>query len=84
MNRKRAVDLNISKYLIKDMKGEQVILQKLENIEKNVEEIKQHMVDVDTILTAEERVMLDESIKHEKEGKLVSLKDIENVRNKAR
>jgi len=42
------------------------------------------MVDVDTILTAEERVMIDDSIKHEKEGKLVSLDDIENVRNKTR
>lgn len=42
------------------------------------------MVDVDTILTAEERVMLDESIKHEKEGKLVSLEDIKNVRSKDR
>ena len=29
------------------------------------------MVDTDTILTAEERIMIDESIKHEKAGKLV-------------
>jgi len=28
--------------------------------------------------------MLDESIKREKEGKLVSLEEIENVRNKIR
>jgi len=66
------------------MKSEQLILEKLEKIEKEVGEIKEHMVDVDTILTAEERVMIDDSIKHEKEGKLVSLDDIENVRNKTR
>ncbi len=35
--------------------------------------IKDHMVDVDTILTKEEHVILDESIKNEKEGKLVPL-----------
>ena len=64
------------------MNGEQLILQKLEKIEKEVGEIKEHMVDVDTILTAEERIMLDESLKHEKEGRLVSLEEIENVRNR--
>ena len=66
------------------MKGEQLILEKLEKIEKEVGEIKEHMVDVDTILTAEERIMINESIKHEKDGKLISLEDIENVRNKTR
>ena len=66
------------------MKSEQLILEKLEKIEKEVGEIKEHMVDVDTILTAEERIMIDDSIKHEKDGKLVSLEDIENVRNKTR
>ena len=62
---------------------EQLILQKLEKIEKEVEEIREHMVDVDTLLTAEERVLLDESIKHEKENKLVSLEEIEHARSKA-
>jgi hypothetical protein len=66
------------------MKGEQLILEKLEKIEKEVVEIKEHMVDVDTILTAEERMMIDASVKHEKDGKLVSLEDVENVRNKTR
>ena len=66
------------------MKSEQLILEKLKKIEKEVGEIKEHMVDVDTILTAEERIMIDKSIKHEKDGKLVSLEDIENVRNKTR
>jgi len=66
------------------MENEQLVLKKLEKIEKEIEEIREHMVDVDTILTSEEKIMLDESIKHEKERKLVSLEDIENVRNKAR
>lgn len=66
------------------MKTEQLILEKLEKIEKNVEDIKEHMVDVDTILTAEERALLDQSIKNEKEGKLVSLEEIEDARNQDR
>ena len=63
---------------------EQKILEKLDVIEKELEDIREHMVDVDTILTVEERRLLDESIKHEKDGTLVSLEDVENVRNKTR
>ena len=65
------------------MSIEQQILQKLLKIETDIEEIKEHMVDADTILTEEERKLLDESLKHEKEGKLISLEELENVRNKA-
>mgnify|MGYP003394280152 CR=1 FL=1 len=36
----------------------------------------------DIIITTEEKKMLDESLEHEKEGKLVSLEAIKNVRNK--
>lgn len=42
------------------------------------------MIDVDVIITEEERRMLDESVKNEKSGKLVSLEEIKNVRNKVR
>ncbi|HIK02669.1 TPA: hypothetical protein H1012_02375 [archaeon] len=63
---------------------EQKILKKLDKIEKEVEEIKAHMVDVDVILTEDEKKLLDESLVHEKEGSLVSLGEVENVRNKAR
>ena len=63
------------------MQSEQLILEKLDKIEKDVKEIREHMVDADTILTAEERRMLDESVKHEKEGKLISLEELENVRH---
>ncbi len=63
---------------------EQKILKKLEIIEKELGDIREHMVDVDTILTEEEKRLLDESIKHEKEGTLVSLEAVKNVRNKTR
>ena len=62
---------------------EQQILEKLLKIEKEVGEIEEHIVDTDTVLTKEERKLLDQSIKHEKEGNLISLEDIKNVRNKA-
>jgi len=62
----------------------QQILDTLVRIEKEVGEIKEHMVDVDVILTEEERILLDKSLKHEKEGKLISFEEIENVRNKVR
>ena len=65
------------------MKSEQLIIKKLNKIEKEVKEIREHMVDVDTILTSEEKKLLDESVKHEKEGTLMSLEELENVRNKA-
>lgn len=38
----------------------------------------------DTRLTAEEKKLLDESIKNEKAGKLTSLKVLKNVRNSSR
>ena len=62
----------------------QQILDTLVRLEKEVGEIKEHMVDVDVILTEEERILLDKSLKHEKEGKLISFEEIENVRNKVR
>ncbi len=62
----------------------QIILEKLNSIQSELGYIKEHMIDRDTILTEEEKLMINASIKHEKEGKLVSLEDIENVRNKIR
>ena len=66
------------------MKIEQQILEKIDRIEKEVKDIREHMVDVDTILTDDERRLLDESIKHQKEDKLISLEEMDNVRNKSR
>lgn len=65
-------------------KNSKEILIRLAKLQAEIEYIKQHMVDVDIILTEEERIMLDESIEHEKKGKLISLEELENVRNKAR
>ncbi|GEM_PF-1616730 len=62
----------------------QIILKKLNSIQSELDYIKEHMIDRDTILTEEERLIINTSIKHEKEGKLVSLGDIKNVRNKTR
>ncbi|HLC75315.1 MAG TPA: hypothetical protein VJH88_05695 [Candidatus Nanoarchaeia archaeon] len=61
----------------------QHVMEELKSIKKELHFIKEHMVDADTILTADEKVLLDESIKHEKEGKLVSLEELENVRSNA-
>ena len=61
----------------------ETIHKDIESLKKDVTEIKEHMVDVDTILTEEERKLLDQSIIHEKEGKLISLEELENARNKA-
>ena len=60
------------------------IASRLDRIEKVLKNIQENMVDVDVIITEEERRMLDESIEHEKSGKLVSLEEIKNVRNKVR
>ena len=46
--------------------------------------IQENMIDADVILTEEEKRMLDESVKREREGKLVSLEAIKDVRNKVR
>ena len=60
----------------------QQILSKLSHLEKELGEIKEHMIDVDVIITEEELKLLNRSIENERKGKLVSLRDIENVRNK--
>ena len=60
------------------------IIDELRNLRIDVKFIKEHMVDVDTILTSEEKQLLDESIENEKAGKLISLEELERVRNKVR
>jgi len=63
---------------------EQKILEKLDFLSQEIGEIKEHMVDVDVILSEEDRRLLDESVRNEKEGKLISLEELEHVRNKSR
>ena len=62
----------------------ETIHKDLEFLKKEIIDIKERMVDVDVILTEEERRLLDESVIHEKEGKLISLEELENARNKIR
>ena len=64
--------------------GQQNIDTRLDRIEKTLKYIQENMVDVDIIITEEERKMLDDSVQNEKSGNLVSLEEIKNVRNKAR
>ena len=54
---------------------ERRIFHELDSIRAELKDIREHMVDADTILTEEERNLVEESFKHEKQGKLVSLSD---------
>ena len=60
------------------------IMDELKSIKDELHYIKVHMVDVDTILTAEEKQLLDKSIVNEKAGNLTSLEVLKNVRSNAR
>lgn len=62
---------------------EKQILDKLGRIEKELGEIRKHMVDVDTLLSEDDKKLLEESVKREARGELSSLEDIENARTKA-
>lgn len=55
---------------------EQSIDRRLERVEKTLKFIQENMVDVDVLITEEERRMLNESIENEKSGNLVSLEEI--------
>ena len=65
-----------------ETKLEQKILEKLDKIEKEVEGIREHMVDIDSILTPEEEARYEESLKEYHAGKAVSLEDFEKKRRK--
>jgi len=54
---------------------EKKVFDELASIKAELDEIKEHMVDADTILSEEEKVLVDESFRHEKEGKLVSISE---------
>ena len=51
------------------------IFDELIFIKSELNEIKEHIVDVDSIISEEERQLVRESRIHEKEGKLLSLTD---------
>ncbi|MBI2663849.1 hypothetical protein HYX10_00720 [Candidatus Woesearchaeota archaeon] len=53
---------------------EKQVIDKLEHMEKNINYIKEHIED--SRLSNEEKQLLEESYESEKEGKLVSSKDL--------
>ncbi|MDI6903718.1 MAG: hypothetical protein QMC77_08285 [Methanocellales archaeon] len=53
------------------------IVEELKTIREDLDYIKKHMVDVDTILTPEEEKRLEESLKEYKEGGTTRLEDFE-------
>ena len=55
----------------------QQVAEELKAIRADLNFIKEHMVDIDTILTLEEEKKLDEAIEEYKSGKTVSLEDFE-------
>ena len=52
------------------------VLVRLAKLQSDMEYIKEHMVDVDTILTIEEEEALEESLKELKGGKTISHKEL--------
>ena len=59
------------------------IYETLVELKREVDFIKNHMVDVDVILTPEENIELDESLKELEEGKTFSLEDIKKDKENA-
>ena len=57
-------------------KGIGQIMAELRNIREEIEYIKNNMPDKEMFLDAEEKQLLQDSYKHEKEGKLISSKDL--------
>ncbi|MDP4039411.1 MAG: hypothetical protein Q8P57_02425 [Candidatus Pacearchaeota archaeon] len=59
------------------------IYETLIELKREVDFIKNHMVDVDIILTPEESAELNESLKELEEGRTFSLEDIKKDRKNA-
>jgi len=53
-----------------------VLLQEIKTLRKDVEYIKEHMIDIDSILTEKERKQHEKSLKELKEGKTISLEKL--------
>lgn len=65
------------------MTGEKIdkkIFEELNFIKRQLAEIKEHMVDIDTLLTAEEKELVFRSFENEDRGKLMPLKKLEEMR----
>ncbi|WP_440947925.1 hypothetical protein ACSAZL_06670 [Methanosarcina sp. T3] len=65
------------------MTGEKIdkkIFEELNFIKRQLAEIKEHMVDIDILLTAEEKELIFRSFENEARGRLVPLKKLEEMR----
>ncbi|AKB50900.1 hypothetical protein MSBRW_1647 [Methanosarcina barkeri str. Wiesmoor] len=65
------------------MNGEKIekkLFEELNFIKKQLGEIKEHMVDIDSLLTAEEKELVLRSFENEARGKLVPLNRLEEIR----
>jgi hypothetical protein len=61
-------------------RAENKLLEELNFIKKQLGEIKEHMVDIDSLLTAEEKELVFRSYENELRGKLLPLKKLEKMR----
>ena len=57
------------------MELEKNIMKELKEIRKEIEYIKEHMIDIDSILSQEEEKLLEKGIKEFKEGKAIKLEN---------
>lgn len=55
--------------------GMENIMKELREIRKEIEYIKEHMIDADFILSVEEEKILEESMREFEEGKAIKLED---------
>jgi hypothetical protein len=59
---------------------EKKIIEELKAIRRDLDFIKEHMADIDTILTSEEEKILEEVVKEFREGKAAKLEKLESER----
>lgn len=55
---------------------ESKLLEELNLIKKQLGEIKEHIVDIDSLLTVKEKELVFRSFENEAKGKLISLKSL--------
>ena len=59
---------------------EKRLFEELNYLKKQLGEIKEHMVDIDSLLTAEEKELVFRSFENETKGKLTPLSRLEEMR----
>lgn len=62
-------------FLITGESVEHKIFEEIKFIKRQLGEIKEHMVDIDTLLTAEEKEIVSKSFENENRGKLIKFKE---------